>query len=140
MHVERQLHRGPEEESKPTADPKLLEDRYKLIFYVPQSHLEAVKKAVFAAGAGTFPGGKYEKCCFESIGTGQFLPVAEKGANPTIGEKEEGKEEFRLERVLEVRCEVLCCGRECLVRSVEGLRKAHPYEEPAYEAYKMEAL
>lgn len=37
----------------------LREQRYKLIYTVPLSHLAATKKAVFAAGAGVYDGGKY---------------------------------------------------------------------------------
>jgi hypothetical protein len=162
MHIERQLHRGPEEAPKDEVKQEGLEDvnpapktapedRYKLIFYTPQSDLEAIKSAMFAVGAGTYPGGKYTQCCFESIGTNQFHPVAERGANPTIGTKE--GEGYRVERVLEVRCEILCVGREVLKEAVKALRRfvafseggvdanwnsAHPYEEPAYEAYRME--
>src|SRR5690554_6577866 len=141
MHIERQLHRGPEEGEESVAidaaqpvvktegesllplksEPEVLEDRYKLVFYVPQNALEVVKTAVFAAGAGSYPGGKYEWCCFETIGTGQFHPVAEKGANPTIGTRE--GEGYRVERVLEVRCEVTCISRGVLVAAVAGLKR-----------------
>ncbi len=54
----------------------------KLIYYVPESHLEETKLAVFAAGAGGI--GNYEHCAWQVLGTGQFKPV--KGANPFIGE------------------------------------------------------
>lgn len=140
--------------------------RYKLIFYVPKENLEECKDEIFRTGAGTFPGGKYSRCCFESSGTGQFLPVAERGANPTIGQlKEDGSGEYRVERVEEVRCEIMCVGRDNTKRAVAALKKyakqrllsstsarysrllgmdanrryrAHPYEEVAYEVYKME--
>lgn len=59
--------------------------RYKLIF-VPTAAAEAVKGAVFAAGGGTVPGGKCTHCSFEMAGTGQFQPVAERGAKPAIGQ------------------------------------------------------
>lgn len=98
--------------------------RYKLIFFVPPDSLEACKSAVFSVGAGTFPGGKYAQCCFETSGTGQFLPVAEKGANPTIGEKRgDGSGEFRVERVEEVKCEIMCVGRDVAKSAVEALKK-----------------
>lgn len=101
--------------------------RYKLIFFSPSSALEGVKAAIFATGAGTFPGGKYTRCCFESIGVGQFQPVAERGARPAIGEKVQqdgdGSGAFRLERVEEVRCEILCVGRETVGRAVEALKR-----------------
>ncbi|GKZ29321.1 hypothetical protein AbraIFM66950_004293 [Aspergillus brasiliensis] len=105
-------------------------DRYKLVFFVPHSDLEACKEAVFATGAGTFPGGKYQKCCFQMPGQGQFLPS--EGANPAIGEV------GTVETVQEMKVEVMCLGRSIMLQAVEALIKAHPYEEVAYEVYKME--
>ncbi|EAW06411.1 uncharacterized protein ACLA_080950 [Aspergillus clavatus NRRL 1] len=105
-------------------------DRYKLIFFVPHSHLEACKEAIFATGAGTFPGGKYSKCAFQTPGTGQFLPAGD--ANPAIGAV------GQLETVEEMKVEVMCLGRSIMLEAVEALKKAHPYEEVAYEVYKME--
>ena len=61
---------------------------------------------------------------------GQFLPS--EGATPNIGEV--GK----LERVEEMRVETICVGRIVMERAVEALKKAHPYEEVAYEIYRME--
>ena len=54
----------------------------KFIYYVPESHLESTKLAIFEAGAGGI--GNYEHCAWQILGTGQFKPV--KGANPFIGE------------------------------------------------------
>lgn len=105
-------------------------DRYKLIFYTPHSHLEPCKEAVFAAGAGVFSGGKYSKCCFQMPGQGQFQPGD--GANPAIGSV------GALEYVEEMKVEVMCMGRSIMLKAVEELVKAHPYEEVAYEVYKME--
>jgi hypothetical protein len=45
--------------------------------------LQAYKDALFAADAGTYPGGKYSHACFEMAGTGQFRP--NEGAVPNIG-------------------------------------------------------
>ncbi|KFY08084.1 hypothetical protein V492_06550 [Pseudogymnoascus sp. VKM F-4246] len=105
--------------------------RYKLIFFVPTPALAACKSAIFAAGAGRYPGpGNYTECCFTSPGTGQFRPG--NGANPAIGAV--GK----LEEVEEVRVETLCAGEEVARRAVGALKSAHPYEEPAYEVYKLE--
>ena len=70
--------------------------------------------------------------CFETPGTGQFQP--NKGAVPNIGTV--GK----LERVDEMRVEVLCVGRDVMVGAVGALKNAHPYEEPAYEVYKLEDI
>ena len=54
---------------------------YKLCFYVPESHLEEVKEAVFAAGAGKM--GDYDACAWQTAGQGQFRPG--EGADPHIG-------------------------------------------------------
>lgn len=105
-------------------------DRYKLVFFVPTDNAEACKDAVFATGAGTFPGGKYTKCCFQTLGTGQFLPNDD--ATPAVGTV------GALERCEELRVEVMCPGREVMLNAVRELVKAHPYEEVAYEVYRME--
>ncbi|KAJ6190922.1 hypothetical protein N7519_000943 [Penicillium mononematosum] len=105
-------------------------DRYKLVFFVPTANVEACKEAIFATGAGSFPGGKYTKCCFQTIGTGQFLP--NEGANPAVGAV------GALERCEEVRVEIMCLGRGIMLNAVDALVSAHPYEEVAYEVYKME--
>ncbi|OQD76981.1 hypothetical protein PENDEC_c003G05950 [Penicillium decumbens] len=105
-------------------------DRYKLVFFVPTENAETCKEAIFAAGAGSFPGGKYTKCCFQTSGTGQFLP--NEGANPAVGAVGE------VERCEELRVEVMCLGRDVMLKAVEELIRAHPYEEVAYEVYRME--
>ncbi|KAI4139726.1 MAG: hypothetical protein LQ341_004101 [Variospora aurantia] len=104
--------------------------RFKLFFTVPRSSLEMCKQAVFSAGAGTYAAGKYSEVCFETPGSGQFL--SGQGAKPAVGEV--GK----IERVEEVKVEVLCVGRDVMRAAVEKLKKSHPYEEPAYEVYAME--
>ncbi|KAI9882920.1 MAG: mediator of RNA polymerase II transcription subunit 8 [Watsoniomyces obsoletus] len=110
----------------------MAEPRYKLIFTVPHAHLENVKDAVFAVGAGTFPGGKYTRVCFQMPGIGEFQPEVEKGAKPFVGTL------GVLERVEEMRVEILCVGNDVMKEAVKALKRAHPYEEPAYEVYKME--
>ncbi|USW58986.1 Putative nitrogen regulatory protein PII/ATP phosphoribosyltransferase [Septoria linicola] len=106
-------------------------DRFKLIFFTPPQDLPKIKQAIFAAGAGRYPGpGGYTECGFATPGVGQFRPGD--SANPHIGEK--GK----VEEVGEVRFETLCVGRDVTRAAVEALKKAHPYEELAYEVYKLE--
>ncbi len=99
---------------------------FKLCFYVPQTHLEAVKQAVFAAGAGRQ--GDYEQCCWQSTGEGQFRPLA--GADPFIGAVGE------LERVVEYKVELLC-PEHCISDVVAALKDSHPYEEPAFDIYQL---
>ncbi|KAK4497180.1 hypothetical protein PRZ48_011630 [Zasmidium cellare] len=106
-------------------------DRYKLVFFTPPQYLPQIKTAIFAAGAGRYPGpGGYTECCFTTPGVGSFKPG--ESANPHIGER--GK----VEEVGEVRCETLVVGRGVVREAVEALKRSHPYEEPAYEVYKLE--
>ena len=98
---------------------------YQLIFFVPESHAETVKSALFEAGAGRYK--KYDSCCWQALGTGQFRPL--EGSDAFIGEA------GRLEKVPEYRIEMLCTD-ECLNRAIKALKSAHPYEEPAYYAVK----
>ncbi|KAH7138180.1 GTP cyclohydrolase 1 type 2/Nif3 [Dendryphion nanum] len=102
--------------------------KFKLVFFVPPAALSATKSAIFNAGAGRFPG--YTECAFVSKGVGQFRPGD--GANPHIGEV--GK----FAEVEEYRVEAIIWGKDTTVKVVEALKKAHPYEEPAYEVYKLE--
>jgi hypothetical protein len=100
--------------------------RRKLVVFVPSEALDAVRDAVFAAGAGRI--GEYERCSWYTEGTGTFL--GGEGASPTIGER--GHEE----RVPELRLEtVYPADREEEV--VRALREAHPYEEPAFDLYAL---
>ena len=55
----------------------------KLVVFVPPEALDAVRDALFAAGAGRI--GDYERCSWYTEGTGTFMGGA--AANPTLGEK-----------------------------------------------------
>jgi len=99
---------------------------YQLIFYVPESHLEAVKAAVFESGAGRI--GHYEHCSWECLGTGQFRPLD--GSNPYVGES--GTEQ----RVTEYRVEMVC-SNDFIKAAVAALIASHPYETPAYSAVQL---
>lgn len=94
-------------------------------FYVPEENLEEVKEAVFAAGAGRI--GNYDQCCFEIKGEGQFRPLS--GSNPYLGSQD------KVEKVSEVKVEMVI--EDSLLKVViDALKKAHPYETPAYYAIK----
>lgn len=99
---------------------------YKLVFYVPESHLDKVKAAVFNAGAGTI--GNYDHCCWQVLGQGQFKPLH--GSQPYLGAAE------RLETVAEYRVELICRD-EFIAQAVSALKQAHPYEEPAYDVWSL---
>jgi hypothetical protein len=99
---------------------------YKLAFFVPQSHLEKTKKAVFKAGAGKM--GEYDQCCWQVLGQGQFIPM--KGSKPFIGQQD------KLETIDEYKVEMVC--NDAAVKQViKALRQSHPFEEPAYEVWKL---
>ena len=93
--------------------------------FVPREALEAVRDALFAAGAGRI--GDYERCSWYSAGTGTFL--GGDSSDPTIGER--GREE----RVAELRLETVFPA-ESYDAVVGALRRAHPYEEPAFDVYE----
>ncbi len=93
-----------------------------LVVYVPAAHTEAVKAALFAAGAGRI--GNYDCCCWQTVGTGQFRPLP--GRRPAIGMA--GGE---VETVPEVKLE-LVCPADRLAPVLAALRSAHPYETPAF--------
>lgn len=102
---------------------------YKLSFFVPESHAEEVKQAVFLTGAGRI--GDYDQCCWQTLGTGQFRPLS--GSQPFIGEQGE------VTRVEELKVELVCAD-EYIRAAVVALKAAHPYEEPAYEVMRLEVF
>ena len=102
---------------------------YKLCFFVPESHLQAVKAAVFAAGGGRI--GAYDSCCWQTLGMGQFRPLA--GSQPFIGQS------GQLEQIQEWKVELVVA--DALIQSaVKALQQAHPYETPAYEVWRLTDL
>jgi hypothetical protein len=98
----------------------------KLVVFVPPDALDAVRDAVFAAGAGRIGG--YERCSWYAEGTGTFL--GGEGTAPTVGKRgvEERVSELRLETVFPA---------ERHDDVVAALRAAHPYEEPAFDVYEL---
>ena len=94
---------------------------YQLSFYVPDSHVEAVKTALFAAGAGRYQG--YEHCAWQVLGQGQFRPLA--GSQPFIDQPQQ------FEVVAEYKVEMIC-QPEFIQAAVRALLQAHPYQQPAY--------
>ena len=96
----------------------------KLVVFVPAAALDAVRDALFAAGAGRI--GDYERCSWYAEGTGTFRGGV--GTHPAVGEagEEERVPELRLETVFP---------EERQDEIVAALRGAHPYEEPAFDVY-----
>lgn len=102
---------------------------HKIYFYVPKSHAELVKAAAFSAGAGHI--GHYDMCAWESEGQGQFRPLA--GSDPFLGTV------GQVEKSVELKVEMVCADKD--VQAVlRQLLAAHPYETPAYGAYKIKTL
>ena len=95
--------------------------------YVPETHAEAVKNAMFAAGAGTI--GNYDCCCFQTVGRGQFRPLP--GSSPFLGSN------GRVEQVTEWKLEMIF-PEEKLREVIAALRQAHPYETPAFQHWCVE--
>ncbi len=99
----------------------------KIECYVPVSHLLSVAEALFQAGAGRQ--GSYERCCYVLRGQGQFLPL--EGSKPFTGTP------GRLQRTDECKLELVC--EDVQVKAaVAALKRAHPYEEPAYAVIRLE--
>jgi dinuclear metal center YbgI/SA1388 family protein len=96
----------------------------KWVVFVPADAADAVREAMFAAGAGHI--GDYSHCSWSAPGTGQFLPT--EGASPTIGTV------GSVERVPEDRVEMVAPAR-LRAHVLAALRTAHPYEEPAFDIF-----
>lgn len=94
---------------------------YQLITYIPEEALERVKAALFAAGAGKI--GNYSHCAWQTLGEGQFMPLA--NSNPHIGET------LQLCRVKEWKVEMVVA-KEHKNAVIAALKSAHPYETPAF--------
>jgi hypothetical protein len=98
----------------------------KLVVFVPPDSLDAVRDALFEAGAGRI--GAYERCSWYTEGIGTFL--GGKGTAPAVGQP------HREERVPELRLETVFPA-ELHDQVVAALRRAHPYEEPAFDVYEL---
>jgi dinuclear metal center YbgI/SA1388 family protein len=103
-------------------------DLDKWVIFVPPANVDAVRAAVFAAGAGQI--GDYSQCSWSVTGTGQFLPG--EGAAPAIGSV------GAVERVVEDRVEVVAPAR-ARREVLSAMRAAHPYEEPAFDIVALAA-
>ena len=101
-------------------------NQFKLVVFVLKESAKVVADAIFKAGGGVL--GEYAGCSFNSPGVGTF--IGSERSNPVIGGK------LNSEKVDEVRLEVLV--HEWKLRDViAALRKAHPYEEPAFDIYPL---
>ncbi len=99
----------------------------KLVVYVPRTHVEEVRRALFESGAGAI--GNYDECSYNSAGYGTFRPL--EGADPAIGNVgvQERVEETKIEVVFPAYLE-----RKIVV----SMLASHPYEEVAYHIVSLE--
>ena len=94
----------------------------KLVVFCPEAHAEAVRNALFSAGAGNIS--NYDECSFNTEGTGTFR--AGEGANPFLGEKgqQHREKEVRIETIYPAHLEG---------QLLKAMYSVHPYEEVAYD-------
>ena len=100
---------------------------FKICVFVPGDAAEQVKQAMFEAGAGKI--GDYDCCCWQTLGQGQFRPL--EGSSPFIGEHQ------RIETAAELRIEMVCA-HPFIKQTIAAMKSNHPYEEPAYDVWKLE--
>jgi hypothetical protein len=103
-------------------------DSAKVVVFVPGAGADAVAAAMVAAGAGAI--GRYSGCSFRTDGVGTFQPQS--GAAPAVGVP------GVFNREPEVRIEMIA-PRSRVDGVVAALVAAHPYEEPAYDVYEVQA-
>jgi len=98
----------------------------KLVMFVPNTHMEVVRRAISEAGAGHV--GNYSHCTFSSSGEGSFVPLD--GSRPFIGSNGvvEYVQEARLETIVP---------EKISRRVLKAMLKVHPYEEVAYDLYPL---
>ena len=99
---------------------------YKICVFIPTSHLDQVKQALFESGAGRI--GDYDCCSWQTLGQGQFRP--NQNSQPFIGSQGniETVEEYKLE---------LVCADNHIRQAIAAIILAHPYEEPAYDVWQL---
>ncbi|MFZ3578628.1 Nif3-like dinuclear metal center hexameric protein [Virgibacillus sp. DJP39] len=99
---------------------------YKLVVYVPNTHLTVVRSALGGSGAGHI--GNYSHCVFQTEGVGSFTPL--QGTHPFIGQ------EGIMEHVDETKVETIVSEKQ-LSTVVHQMKQAHPYEEVAYDIFPL---
>jgi dinuclear metal center YbgI/SA1388 family protein len=101
----------------------------KLVTFCPSENAAIVRDALFQAGAGHI--GNYDNCSFNTTGNGSFRAL--ENANPYVGEinKLHVENEIRIETVFPVYAQS---------KIVRALLESHPYEEVAYDIYRLENI
>jgi dinuclear metal center YbgI/SA1388 family protein len=99
----------------------------KLVTFCPVDKASEVRQALFAAGAGHI--GNYDECSFNQEGFGTFR--GNEVSNAYVGEKL--KQHLEKELKVEV---IYSADKEGQL--LDALKKAHPYEEVAFDIYALE--
>lgn len=121
---------GPVQSIKPATAPGFETplENCKLIVFVPPDHADALRDALANIPAVGWIGA-YHHCSFNAEGVGTFWGT--EGSNPAIGRA------GQLERVHEIRME-MACSEHSLPAIADAIDRVHPYEEPAWEVYKLQ--
>ncbi|MEW5693297.1 MAG: Nif3-like dinuclear metal center hexameric protein [Candidatus Hydrogenedentota bacterium] len=103
-------------------------NRLKLVTFIPEKYMDKLIDRLSREGAGVI--GNYTECAFYSKGTGRFK--GNEKSLPAIGNKNKREfvDEFRVEMILD---------EENRDRVEKALTENHPYEEPAYEFYRIDS-
>ncbi len=98
----------------------------KIITFCPSDSLKIVTEAMFRAGAGHI--GRYDMCSFQVLGSGTFRAL--EGSNPFLGEinRMHTEDEIRVEMVVPI---------DFTNGVIEAMKRAHPYEEVAYDVISL---
>jgi len=99
----------------------------KLVVFVPTSHAESVREALFTSGCGSI--GNYDGCSFNSEGIGSFRPGV--NTNPFVGQIgiSHYEPEIKIETIVT---------EWNLEKAINALKNVHPYEEVAYDVFPLE--
>jgi len=100
---------------------------YKFVIFVPMEAEEKVREVICAGGGGNWK--NYSCCTFNVEGKGTFKPL--EGSNPYIGRVGD------LNFAKEVRIECIV-SEDNIATLIKAAVEAHPYEEPAYDIYRIE--
>ena len=104
-----------------------LTENYKVVVYSPIDSVKILKDIIHENDGATI--GSYDFCFFESKGIGTFR--GDENTNPTIGTPGE------VEKVEEIKLETIVPSWK-LTDVLNGIRRVHPYEEPAIDYFKIE--
>lgn len=111
-------------------NPKILKGKKeilrKIVTFCPDNYADKVRSSVFKAGAGHI--GNYDSCSFNTEGQGTFRAL--ENTNPFVGKQNElhFEKEIKIEAIYPYYLEK---------QIINSLKKAHPYEEVAYDIYPL---